>query len=278
MNNTKAIAGSSIAAINSVLPRNNAIINIIGRCGLESDTSGTFALDDDLLSRHMLVLGGTGSGKTTFLKNVIRQLYNTSNADNDTIIIFDTKGDFYNCRQQLSINDIDSTVIGKLKTNNTKFWNIFYELMSGIMKGETPSTDRLIESAFIISSCLFQELIEKETHQPFFPIAARDIFMGCLVVLVKDYIAGYRVKKPSNMELKKYLLNFKIEEAMKKFSEIPELSWLTLYLEKNAKAMAQSVVGTYPRKTDSINEHTSANNMVRGVITDEKFRRTRRST
>jgi hypothetical protein len=36
--------------------------------------------------------------------------------------------------------------------------------------------------------------------------------------------------------------------------------------------------GTYPRKTDSINEHTSANNMVRGVITDEKFRRTRRST
>ncbi|GHV12125.1 hypothetical protein FACS1894219_04460 [Clostridia bacterium] len=242
MNDTKAIAGSSIAVANSALLRRNAIINIEGRSGMEDGSVATFSLNDELLSRHMLVLGGTGSGKTTFLKSVIKQLYNDSNATNDSIIIFDTKGDFYNSRQQFNISDTDSVIIGKMRSDRTKYWNIFYELMSGVMKGETPSTDKLIESAFIISSCLFQELIEKETHQPFFPIAARDIFMGSLVVLIKDCIAGIGTKKPTNMDLKKYLLNFKTEEAMKKFSEIPELSWLTLYLEKNAKAMAQSVV------------------------------------
>jgi hypothetical protein len=47
---------------------------------------------------------------------------------------------------------------------------------------------------------------------------------------------------------------------------------------RTVKRGEHAIKGTYPRKTDSINEHTSANNMVRGVITDEKFRRTRRST
>ena len=47
----------------------------------------------ELLSKHVLFLGGIGSGKTTAMKHLIRQLRINRPAD-DVFVIFDTKGDF----------------------------------------------------------------------------------------------------------------------------------------------------------------------------------------
>lgn len=52
-------------------------------------------LNDDLLSKHMLFLGGIGMGKTNGIFQIIHQLRQRMNAD-DVMLIFDTKGDFYN--------------------------------------------------------------------------------------------------------------------------------------------------------------------------------------
>jgi type IV secretory pathway TraG/TraD family ATPase VirD4 len=102
-------------------------------------------------------------------------------------------------------------------------------------------------------------MLVKDTHQPFFPIAARDIFMGILVVIMKDYISKKTnapsevgINKPSNVDLKNYLMNFKVEEVEKQFREIPELSWLALYLEKNAKAMSQSIRAMMNQVTQTV--------------------------
>ncbi|MDR0920360.1 MAG: ATP-binding protein, partial [Oscillospiraceae bacterium] len=187
MNDTKAVMGS-IAATNAVPTRNKPIISICGHSAPNAESVPVFTLDEEMLSRHMLVLGGTGSGKTTFLKHIIKQL-NKNISQNDTIIIFDTKGDFYGNRHKFTMNDNDIFVLSNIETAQTKYWNIFYDLMADFAKGDKPSNESLVTNAFMISSCLFQEMLVKDTHQPFFPIAARDIFMGILVVIMKDYIS-----------------------------------------------------------------------------------------
>ena len=50
--------------------------------------------NNDLLSRHILFLGGIGTGKTNAFFQLIKQLRH-SLTDNDVMIIFDSKGDFH---------------------------------------------------------------------------------------------------------------------------------------------------------------------------------------
>jgi hypothetical protein len=51
-------------------------------------------LSDDLLSKHILFLGSIGTGKTNGIFQIVSQLRNRISS-NDVMIIFDTKGDFY---------------------------------------------------------------------------------------------------------------------------------------------------------------------------------------
>ena len=49
---------------------------------------------EQMLSRHMLLLGGIGTGKSNAFNFLIRNV-RSSLTDRDVAIIFDTKGDFY---------------------------------------------------------------------------------------------------------------------------------------------------------------------------------------
>lgn len=52
-----------------------------------------FSINDDILSRHIVMIGGSGSGKTNVFNLTLDQLRRKKN-ENDIFIIFDTKGDF----------------------------------------------------------------------------------------------------------------------------------------------------------------------------------------
>ena len=52
-----------------------------------------FSINDDILSRHIVMIGGSGSGKTNVFNLTLDQLRRKRN-ENDVFIIFDTKGDF----------------------------------------------------------------------------------------------------------------------------------------------------------------------------------------
>lgn len=58
-----------------------------------SDNERTFGLSDDILSKHLLLLGGIGSGKTNVFNFIIESLQE-SMTDEDIMIIFDSKGDY----------------------------------------------------------------------------------------------------------------------------------------------------------------------------------------
>ncbi|RYG32736.1 MAG: DUF87 domain-containing protein [Chitinophagaceae bacterium] len=51
-------------------------------------------LDEKMLSRHMLYLGNIGTGKTNAISQMVQQV-KSKMTSNDVMIIFDTKGDFY---------------------------------------------------------------------------------------------------------------------------------------------------------------------------------------
>ena len=52
-------------------------------------------LDEGLLSKHLMLIGGIGTGKTNAFFHFVSQLKRKM-TPNDVMIIFDTKGDFYN--------------------------------------------------------------------------------------------------------------------------------------------------------------------------------------
>ena len=101
-------------------------INIVfnGKNGMGSPDR--FVLTEKLLSQHLMLVGGIGSGKTnTFnqiLQNIVPQL-----SSRDVMIIFDTKGDFY--KEFYKPGDIvisnDSMACG---SNGPDYWNIINEL------------------------------------------------------------------------------------------------------------------------------------------------------
>lgn len=146
-------------------------------------------LDYDLLSKHILFLGGIGTGKTNAFLQIISQL-NQQLSENDVMIIFDTKGDFY--REFYQPGDVvisnDRTATGKAGLD---YWNIFNEIDRG---------ERLNESVIEISKALFAEACEK-TNQIFFPNAAKDIFMACLL----HFVRSIPLEQQTNENLVKYI-------------------------------------------------------------------------
>ncbi len=133
-------------------------------------------IDDDILSKHVLILGGIGMGKTNTFLSMTSQLSQNCKED-DVMVIFDTKGDFYknfgskNNKKDVFISNACLTDInGEEKySSESEIWNIFKEL----------DTEKLAETTQEISGMIFADLM-KNSSQPFFPMAARAIFTSVL--------------------------------------------------------------------------------------------------
>ncbi len=143
-----------------------------GECIIQGNES-QISLDSNALSKHLMFIGGIGTGKTNALYHIVSQL-KCKLTDNDVMIIFDTKGDFYDefyCSGDIVICNDDKAV----GTNSKDYWNIFNEIDYG---------EHQQESVIEISKALFAEACKK-TNQIFFPNAAKDIFMAILLHFIR---------------------------------------------------------------------------------------------
>lgn len=145
------------------------------RVAMQSPEDGRwFGLNDNQLSRHGLVLGAPGFGKTCFLLNTAEQLRETA-APEDVFLFFDTKGDYL---ERLYQNG--DAVIGLEHVPGAVCWNIYEEILAD---GNAP--EALLENANEIASLLFAERIER-SRDPFFPKEARDLVAGLLYSLTRQ--------------------------------------------------------------------------------------------
>lgn len=138
----------------------------------------SFSIDTQDMFRHILLLGGSGSGKSNTIHQMVAGVM--SHAGKDSInIIFDTKADYYHHRSFRRPGDY---VLGNSQEfrDVSGIWNLFDELT---IDGED-SVD-VEANAREIASVLFKG--RGSETQPFFANAARDLFASTLVYFVRRF-------------------------------------------------------------------------------------------
>ncbi len=160
----------------------DAPLGVISGISGSGTPSGLF-LNQEAYSKHLLLLGGIGTGKTNTMYHLLSIIEDNLTKD-DVVVIFDTKGDFYDkfYRPGDVVFSNDEHAIGP---DGWNYWNIFNEIYEG------PQMEENIRE---ISKMLFAEACEK-TNQIFFPAAARDIFSAILVHFIQDRPRGERTNK-----------------------------------------------------------------------------------
>ncbi len=141
----------------------------------------SFSVSDEILGRHILITGGTGTGKTNLFFHCTKQLKAHMTPD-DVMIIFDTKGDYY----REFYDTARDSVIGcssEYRSISAK-WNIFREIL---MDGY--DDEAVIMNTLEICRAVFAESMQR-TQDIFFPNAARELMAALIINPIRARKSG----------------------------------------------------------------------------------------
>lgn len=198
-----------------------------------------FAVDEPSVFRHILMLGGSGSGKTNVLNQIVAQTLRwTSAAPKDGVsLIFDTKGDYLSHRGFFKPGDY---LIGNDAAHRARsdVWNIFEEILAD---GDDPVDCEA--NAREIANVLFKDRGSKT--QPFFADAARDIFANMLVYFVRRRRddPAFWGDKLNNADLIAFLRRSTASQFVKCFQLYPDMRGLITYIGDGTSNQALGVFG-----------------------------------
>ena len=167
------IQGTSVSKNNIPIPQSKPLLTLKGEF---NGKPATFGLGEDVVSKHMMLVGGTGCGKSTLFYHIIEQLKKKMTAD-DVMIIFDSKGDFYS-----KFYNKTDCVIGNSPQyiKQSERWNIFKEILA-----DGWDERQITLNATEICKALFEERTKNNSSNPFFPNAARDLLAAILVATIR---------------------------------------------------------------------------------------------
>ena len=186
---------------------NNKVINI--------------PFDIKTIESNLGVFGGTRSGKTTFLINLIQKL-RRSNPD-ILFVILDVKKDF-------SMLHKEGDKIFSIKNENGKM-NISWSILKECYDSKY-SKDTLKE----IIQIMFEKTI-KDSSQPFFPEAAQEVLYGLLLYLLNNKVMM------SNKQILQWIKSLSLNN-IKKILESQGLQYInTNYLYENQTKMSGQCSG-----------------------------------
>jgi len=187
------------------------------------------------LSKNLLFIGGTGSGKTNALNLLLREL-RTKMTDQDVMIVFDTKGDFERNFFDQSKKDV---VIGNSPhyRSRSELWNIYNDVLIDGWKDEIASIN--INE---IARGLFEK--NKSETQPFFANAARGIFCAQMLATIRSASSSKKIR--DNQLNNKALVTYFNRATMKQFELLsrsyPDLHKIQLYLGDGSSNQALGVL------------------------------------
>lgn len=242
---TELLEGLSIADTLSVPAGTTPFVSFV------SD-SGTIPLTESVLSKHILYTGTIGTGKTTAMFQVLRQLV-AKMTDDDVMVIFDTKGDFmkefYRPGKDVVISSDDKA---------TDYWNIFKEVL---INGEDHIEENLLE----IVNSLFEDKIKK-SNAPFFPQAAKDVLFGIMAYIIAKNIPD----DLDNAELYAYLRDASINDVVDALMSIGDLKGIIDYIYNDGESSEQTQ-GVYSELRNVTNELFVGNFRKRGEFSVRDF-------
>lgn len=156
-----------------------------------------FGLDADRLSKHLLLLGGIGSGKTNAVNLLLSQLLRQLTGQ-DVMLIFDAKGDYYRAFYQPGNPRHIVIGNGRHYQHNTLRWNIFGELT-----GPGFSAQDCELAAKEMASQLFAD--RQSPSQPFFHMAAADLTAKAMISFLRQASTSWNAPALCNRELVQFL-------------------------------------------------------------------------
>ena len=208
----------------------NPFVSIPGKYKAQNTS---LKLDESILSKHMMLIGGTGCGKSNVFYHIISQIKNKMSSK-DVMIVFDTKGDYYNL-----FGKKDDLLIGNssIYSSQSCKWNIFKEIVSDGWDDE-----KIEVNSQEISWSIFREAIEK-SKDPFFPNAARDLFTAVLLCMLKNGKQDPNYKKECfyNSELKKAFNESTIFDIKTMLEAQPSLASVISYIGDGTSGQALGV-------------------------------------
>lgn len=188
------------------------------------------SISQDILSKHLLLLGGIGTGKTNAFFQMLGQVTNTL-TPNDVMIIFDTKGDFY--REFYRPGDVvisnDGTAVGT--DGKPDYWNIFQEI----------DERQQYVSVLEIAKSLFKDACKK-SNQVFFPNAARDIFMAVMLHFLRYSKQSGNMDYLNNDALIDFIKSRTSGELREMLSSYPDMRAMTSYISSDESSQTQGVL------------------------------------
>ena len=219
MKNTDVFEGHELKSTPPEFSTASPRFRLLGENGL------SVSFDDNLLSSHLLILGGIGTGKTNAVFQIMSQL-RQGMATDDIMLIFDTKGDFYNefYRQGDIVISSDDKATGP---DGLDYWNIFREL---------GSDELLKENIYEITQTLFHEKIQR-SNQPFFPNAAKDLLAGTL----QHFSLSADERKANNNSLWEFLSGSPIDELRDMLESHKDLKAMSSYIADSRSPQTQGV-------------------------------------
>ncbi len=225
VNHLDVVCGGAELKEECTYTERNALFTLGGQ--LKDGSIGEIPITEDLLSKHILLLGGIGSGKTNTLNWLAKNIREKLTTD-DVIVIFDTKGDYY--REFYRPGDIvisnDERACGP---HGPDYWNIFREIMID---------DRREENVLEIANTLFAQKMERSS-QPFFPNAAKDLFAALLLELLRN---PDRTTMRHNRAVRGLFNSFSIPAMIRILAKHHDLSAMSSYISDPQSGQTLGVV------------------------------------
>ena len=186
-----------------------------------------FSISEELLSKHFLFIGGIGCGKTNLVYHFVSQIKKQLTKD-DIMLIFDSKGDFYS--KFYSLGDIVIGNSAQYRKDSAK-WNIYEEIIAD-------GNDRISinQNAQEICKSFFADRIEKNSSNPFFPNAARDLLASIMISLIRDGVNF------CNKDLKDSIDSMSADDIRSMLSSHRDLASVESYIGAKSGAQAQGVL------------------------------------
>jgi hypothetical protein len=148
--------------------------------------------------------------------------------DNDKLIAFDPKGDY-----KRAFFQPNHDLLLSARTGAGDHWNLLAELRSPVAQStEPPPVEELVLSD--IGHSLFDDLMVRSS-QPFFPMAAKDLFMGVTWLLAQE--GGY-----SNLELRRFWTSASLAEIRTVLGKHPRTQALVSFIPEGADSQSFGVV------------------------------------
>jgi len=195
----------------------------------------TICVSQTQLSKNMLFIGGTGSGKTNALNLMLRQL-RAKMTPQDVMIVFDTKGDFERNFFDAAKGDL---ILGNSPQyrKRSQMWNIYEDVLVDGWSDEIVGIN--INE---ISRALFER--NKSDSQPFFANAARGVFSAQMRSTIRRAKTDKAIRDSqlSNKALMAFFQNAAMEEYRSLAQSYADLRSVLMYLGDGTSNQALGVL------------------------------------